>query len=150
MFQKLQLHFSFEYQDQIPRKVILKFPNEHETEVKFKKAEQSLCHLSNFNRYCRGLLGSILIYSFMDNGRFDVSCFKNDCSEVIYCANRNFLHVPEFRQGNLGIIPNYCLQYNQTSNILFKLLLLIIDLVNELRWKFLVNMKNSALQMGKQ
>lgn len=95
------MDFILECPERIPRDVILQLPNGHETHVKFKKTEQTLSHMTEFIRDCKGLLGSALIFSFKGNGRFVVNCLGNDLNEVIYFVNRNIPR-PQFDQGNLS------------------------------------------------
>ena len=84
----------------IPSNIILQIPNGHETHVHFKKAEQSLEHMKEFKMVCRGLIGSIMIFSYLGQGKFMVNFLKDDMGEVIYHLNRTILRGTVYGQGN--------------------------------------------------
>ncbi|XP_074324704.1 uncharacterized protein LOC141661597 [Apium graveolens] len=119
---EMKLHDNFinGIEESIPSKVILILANGHETYVSFKRSEQSLFYMKEFNIECCSLFGSVMIYSYKGNGKFFVNCLKDDLCEVIYFKNR--------------IIPRGTF-YDQ-------------DLVTGIGWKFLVFLNNPAVQVG--
>ena len=106
LFQKLPDQFINCLEERIPTNVILQLANGHETHVNFKKSEQMLYHMSEFNNDCRGLFGSLMIFSYKGNGRFFVNCLKDDLCEVIYFKNRTIARGKLYAQGIVRIL-NY-------------------------------------------
>ncbi|XP_074375071.1 uncharacterized protein LOC141716793 [Apium graveolens] len=76
--------------------------------------------MKEFNIDCRGLFGSVMIYSYKGNGKFFVNCLKDDLCEVIYFNNRTILRGTFYDQ----------------------------DLVTGKGWKFLVFLNYPAVQVG--